>query len=51
MEEQTILCNTNRQIHLLSIPMYKCNKEIGTIVVSNILAQHEQTILFEMQNL
>ena len=38
-------------IDSLLLSIYKCNKKIITIVVSNILAQNQQTILFEMQNL
>ena len=38
-------------IFVILLSIYKCNKKIITIVVSNILAQNQQTILFEMQNL
>ena len=38
-------------IDSLLLSIYKCNKKIITIVVSNIPAQNQQTILFEMQNL
>ena len=53
MKKFTIYVRANYTfvIDSLLLSIYKCNKKIITIVVSNILAQNQQTILFEMQNL